>query len=204
VLAQLLCVDVNDVIEALSNLHLLLAPSEKDQIYRVHHKSFPDFICDRDRCKMGVEFYIDPALHHMRIAERCLQIMNDNLMFSICNLDHNEQHKDRDQLDDRVQNSISPHLAYACTYWAFHLVAGLGGGVGLNGEVNGLLERFATRHLLHWLEVLSIIGHADMAYSSLEMIHTVMVRVMFVRLINKTTRNIYTRTLNRSGPNIIP
>jgi hypothetical protein len=196
VLAQLLDVDVNDIIGTLSNLHSLLAPSKKDQIYRVHHKSFPDFICDRDRCKMhmGLEFYINPVLHHMWVAERCLRIMDHNLKFNICDLDHSEQHKDRDQLDDRVRDSISPHLAYACAYWASHLVAGLDRDVGLDGEVNELLERFATRHLLHWLEVLSIIGRADMAYSSLEMIHTAMVRVIFARLINKTARNIYMGT----------
>jgi hypothetical protein len=79
VLAALLGVDVNDILGTLSNLHSLLAPDQKDQIYRVHHKSFPDFICNRDRCEMGPEFYIDPALHHMRIAEHCSRIMNDCL-----------------------------------------------------------------------------------------------------------------------------
>jgi hypothetical protein len=196
VLAQLLDVDVNDIIGTLSNLHSFLAPSEMDQTYRVHHKSFPDFICDRDRCKkhIGSEFYIDPALHHMRIAERCLRIMDHNLKFNICDLDNTEQHKDRDQLDDRVRDSISPHLAYACAYWASHLVGGLDSDVGLNSEVNEFLEQFATRHLLHWLEVLSIIGRADIAYSSLEIIHTAMVRVIFTRLVSKTARNIYMRT----------
>jgi len=50
-LAQLLDVDVNDIIGTLSNLHSLLAPSEQDLTYRVHHKSFSDFICDRGREK---------------------------------------------------------------------------------------------------------------------------------------------------------
>jgi hypothetical protein len=36
-------------------------------------------IVNRDSCEMGPEFYIDPALHHMRIAEHCSRIMNDCL-----------------------------------------------------------------------------------------------------------------------------
>jgi len=34
----------------------------------------------------------------------------------------------------------------------------------------GLLERFATRHLLTWLEALSSIGRMDTAYTSPSMI----------------------------------
>jgi hypothetical protein len=204
VLAALLGVDVNNVIAALSNLHSLLAPSERDQTYRVHHKSFFDFICNRDRCKLCPEFFIDPASHHMRVAERCLRIMNVNLKFNICNLNHSEQHRDRAQLPDHVRNSISPHLAYACTYWASHLVAGLASDVELNSDTKGLLEQFATRHLLHWLEVLSIIGRVDMACSSLEMIHLAMVRDTIAMLMNGAARDIHMRTPSRGEPNFVP
>ena len=112
----------------------------------------------------------------MQIAEHCLQTMNNNLKFNICDLDRSEQHMKRDALPARVRNSIPPHLAYACTYWASHLVAGLDNGTGLSSEVQGLLEQFASRHLLHWLEVLSIIGRVDGAYRSVEMIYASMVR----------------------------
>jgi len=43
-LAQLLGVDMDEIIGTSSNLHSLLAPSEKDQAFRVHHKSFSDFM----------------------------------------------------------------------------------------------------------------------------------------------------------------
>jgi hypothetical protein len=124
--------------------------------------------------------------------------MNDNLKFNICNLDHNEQHVSITQLLDRTLNSISPHLAYACTYWASHLVAGLDGDMELNNEVDELIERSATRHLLHWLEVLSFIGRVDMACSSLDMIHTAMVSDTFTTLIN-TACSINMTPRNRSG-----
>lgn len=192
-LAALLGVDANDIIGTLSNLHSLLAPSRKGQIYRVHHKSFSDFICDRDRCMMGPEFHISSAHHHMRIARRCLRIMKDNLKFNICDLDHSEQHVDLVQLYDCARISIPPHLAYACTYWVSHLVACLDGGLGLDDEVNELVEQFATRHLLHWLEVLSILRRVDLACSSLEIIHAAIVSKTFSKPIFKTA-NIKTRT----------
>ena len=178
-LAQLLDVDVNDIIGTLSNLHSLLAPSEQDLTYRVHHKSFSDFICDRDRCEMGTEFYISHAQRHMRIAGCCLRIMNENLKFNICNLDRRKQHLDIAQLRSCGQISISAHLAYACTHWVTHMAACLDGAAELNDEMNELVEQFATQHLLHWFEVLGLIGRVDAACSSLETLNTVMVGVMF-------------------------
>ena len=177
-LAILLGVDVNDIIRTLSNLQSLLGPSE-NETYRVHHKSFVDFICDNDRCKMGLGFHISPAKHHMRVAECCLRVMNKTLTFNICNLNHDEQHRDVAQLRNTSQAPIPTHLAYACTHWVSHLVAGLRGDVELNKQMNELFEQFATQHLLHWMEALSFIGRADVACSSLDAINTVMVGVVY-------------------------
>ena len=108
------------------------------------------------------------------IAGCCLRIMCDNLKFNICDLPRSEWSTDRTQLHDRIDDFIPPHLAYACTYWATHLIAGLN-LVGWNNEVCGLLERFATCHLLNWLEALSIIGRVATAFTSLETTHAAMV-----------------------------
>lgn len=176
-LAELLKVDANKIMGTLANLHSLLAPTGRECSFRVHHKSFPDFICDRNRCQIGPEFFIDPTLHHMLIAECCLRVMCDTLKLNMCHLRRSEWSKQTDLLNDAFRISIPLHLAYACTYWASHLVAGIDGNgdVGVNGQVERLLERFATRHLLNWLEALSIIGRVDTAFSSLEMIHAALV-----------------------------
>ena len=113
-LTLFLDVDVNDIIRALTNLHSLFAPC-KTQTYRAHHKSFYDFICHRGRCKMGLECHINPPLHHMRVAERCLRIMNDNLKFNIYNLNPREQHIDVSKLHNRVWTSIPAPLR-VCSY----------------------------------------------------------------------------------------
>jgi hypothetical protein len=95
---------------------------------------------------------------------------------------------------------MPPHLAYACIYWASHMAAGLDDDVGLNDEVNELVEVFATQHLLHWLEVLSIIGRIDVACSSLEMIYTALVGDMCVQLIDEAAFSINMRTRTEANP----
>ena len=196
-LANLLGVDANKITGTLSNLHSLLAPPKGNNAFHVHHKSFPDFICSRGRCRAGPEFYIEPAVHHMMIAECSLRVMCDNLKLNICNLPRSDWSKDWPQLRDHIHNSIPRHLAYACTYWASHLVAGLGTGVEWNNDVCRLLERFATQHLLNWVEAVTIIGRVDMAYSSLEAVGGAMV-CRFIS-ISRVVRHIDVEYLNRTG-----
>ena len=142
-LAHLLGIDANDIVRTLSNLHALFAPGAKDQIFRIHHKSFPDFITDPDRRERSCEFYIDRSAHHLQIAKRCLIIMIDQLK-------HCERH---DQSEDCV---LPPYLVYARTYWASHLMLGseLDSILSSDGEVWQLLERFAYQCTWAWLGVL--------------------------------------------------
>ena len=63
-LAQLLDVDLNEIISTLSNL-----ARGRDHTYRVHHRSFSNFICDCDRCTMGPEFHVSPALRQALLAD---------------------------------------------------------------------------------------------------------------------------------------
>src|ERR1700733_10774310 len=108
-MANLLDLDANNIVRMLSNLHSLFAPGAKDQIFRIHHKSFPDFITDPDRRERSCEFYIDRSAHHLRIAKRCLIIMIGRL----------ERCGRCERSGDCV---LPPELVYACTYWASHLV----------------------------------------------------------------------------------
>jgi len=164
-LARLIGVDVNDVLRTLANLYSILAPKGEKQVFRVHHKSFPDFITDPNRCP---EFFVDATKHHMRIAKDCLHLMIRDLRPNLCDLTSDERYKDRTELHDRIQDCVSPHLDYACTYWASHLDAGLDDGIELDADVMLLLELFASRHLFTWMEALSIIGRVYTAYPSLD------------------------------------
>ena len=190
-LAELLGIDGGDVQSTLSNLHSLLAPKGENQTFRVHHKSFLDFITDSDRCKLGQEFRINPTTHHLRIAKCCLAAMARDLKPNMCNLTRNEWHKDRAELHDRA-HCISPALAYACTYWASHLMAGVNDETGSDAEVGSLLQNFASTCILIWLEALSIIGRMDTAYVSLDVAGRIIQRSSrFAAICSGVMQNVY-------------
>jgi len=130
--------------------------------------------------------------------------MCNNLKLNMCNVPQSEWPKDRAELHNRFHNPITRHLAYACIYWASHLVAGLDPEVGWNNEVNGLLEDFATRQLLNWMEVLSIIGRVDTAFRSLEMIHAAMVCDVLPTLVNCAACEYSWGNLNSRGFKLVP
>ena len=70
-------------------------------------------------------------------------------------------------MDEMVVEHIGDGLKYACLYWAKHVtVLKLDADVALIVE---LLHRFLVfdRHLLHWLEVMSILRSMGSAVASL-------------------------------------
>jgi len=151
-LAELIGIYVSDIATMLSNLHSLFAPGAKDQIFRIHHKSFPDFITDPNRREHSCQFYIDRAAHHLRIAKCCLIVMNSNLGR------HRNLHEwNKDLAQHHCQQGvISPHLTYVCAYWASHLVlaAEIKNTSAPDDRVKQLLERFASQHISAWIDVL--------------------------------------------------
>jgi len=115
-LAELIGITSDDVVRTLSNLHSLLAPSTDNQTFRVHHKSFPDFISDPDRCVMDPPLRIDQTAHNLRIAHLCLHVMDRLLKPNLCGLEPEDWGKDRAKILHRIEHGVSPCLAYACTY----------------------------------------------------------------------------------------
>jgi len=197
-LARLIGVDVNDVLRTLTHLHSILAPTGQKQVFRIHHKSFPDFITDPNRCQPRKEFFISATAHHLRIAQDCFHVMDRELRPNICQLTSNEWYEDRARLHDRIQDCISPHLAYACTYWASHLDAGLENTAGSGLEMR-LLGGFALNHLLTWMEALSAIGRVDVAYPSLDIAR----RIVRLASLDKTREvNMQDGTSNARQPSV--
>jgi hypothetical protein len=137
-----------------------------DGTVRLFHPSFADFVGDPKRCTSlsfptnegtmtGISFLVLPEEHHHRLARRCLTIMNAQLQYDIVGLGkpwipNVEIVELRQMLDRRV-----PHeLRYACKFWALHLAkAGR-----LEDTLLTELHIFCRGHLLHWLELLSLMG----------------------------------------------
>jgi hypothetical protein len=67
-------------------------------------------------------------------------------------------------LDHRLRDNVPEHLRYACLYWVHHLT-------DLPDDSGGLYDKakaFLFLHLLHWLEVMSLLNMIDATFSMLQ------------------------------------
>jgi hypothetical protein len=107
---------------------------------------------------------------HHRIALRSLLLMSETLRRDICSLQ-----KPGTTLSEMesgiVHRSLPLHIQYTYCYWVQHLQAS-------NSRLcdNGDIHKFLQKHLLHWLEALSLLGKISegvLAITSLESVVTV-------------------------------
>ncbi|KIL62283.1 hypothetical protein M378DRAFT_800456 [Amanita muscaria Koide BX008] len=163
-LTHLVAIDVDDIHAVLDHLQSVIL-LDGDDVPRVYHKSFPDSLTDQARCKNPL-LRIDPRICHVQIATRCFEIMDKHLKYNILGLGdwarfmNNEDGLKEDGItDEQLEEKIPQQLHYSCVYWANHLgVANVEDADLING-----LEKFVDEHMLHWLEVLSLIGKLDSA-----------------------------------------
>jgi hypothetical protein len=115
----------------------------KTPTVRVLHPSFADFLMDRKRCGRDM-WYIDRNLHNLRIAIKCLERLDVALKRNICGLTLNP---------GDACGSLSQDLAYACMFWVEHICL-------ITEDESSIvkgLDDFLHRHLLHWIEAMSIL-----------------------------------------------
>jgi hypothetical protein len=121
---------------------------------RLFHPSFPDFITDKGRCS-DARFLVKRVGGHLQLAIRCLEIMNFNLRENICDLeDPSLPNNEVTDLELRLEHAASPELRYACQYWHVHICL----AAITSPELVKCLEIFCASHLLHWVELLSLLG----------------------------------------------
>ena len=162
-LASLLHTATNDVKRALVHLQSVIYLSGPEETPRIYHKSFPDFITDEKRCSNDSRFHVSIEMQHGRIAQNCFRVMDEQLRANICDLKFPDNYLDNDEVQHLVDGRISSELQYACLHWATHLYS-----ADKDDKLPGLLERFSFTHLLHWLEVLSLIGRLEAGYIALD------------------------------------
>jgi hypothetical protein len=108
------------------------------------HPSFADFLSDRVRCGTD-RWFIDTSHHNRRLAIGCLDFLQRSLKRNICGLILSR---------DKVHASLAEEISYACLFWIDHLCT----ITELDGDLEArALDRFIFRHLLHWLEAMSIL-----------------------------------------------
>ena len=150
----------------LKHLHsLLLVPEGMEDPIHIFHKSFPDFLTDDKRCK-DARFFVDPSVHHGEILLSCLHLMEERLKRDICDLDGHPDLSSVDDLSAHRKEHIGDALEYACRFWTKHLVQIPSRGPH-SGKVQQAIEKFFTKHLLFWIEVLVIMEDLDVCVHSI-------------------------------------
>ncbi|KAL5526138.1 hypothetical protein ACEPAG_7476 [Sanghuangporus baumii] len=123
---------------------------------RLHHASFADYLLSSQRSDDN-PWHIDEIGQKQTVAERCFEIMAENLRFNICNIESSFfRNEDVPDLRTRIATNIYLHLDYACRFWAVHLCDLSNSAV--SAELKDRMKSFGKEHLLHWLEVLSLTG----------------------------------------------
>jgi hypothetical protein len=152
--------DCETIVRSLASV--VLFDGQSNEPVRPIHLSFSDFLLDRD-CSTD-NYVVDVPAHHLRLAEHCLRIMNECLRKDICEIrDPSLFNTEVTDLDQRLDFYVPPQLRYACRFCHVHFE--LAGTVSV-GVASHLMD-FCKKHLLHWLELLSLLGELPVVLSSM-------------------------------------
>jgi len=152
-LANLLCLPSGEVKTALDSLHSVLnIPNDESQPVRIFHPSFRDFLLDQERCNN--KFWIDEKERHIDLFRHCVELMSKHLQQDICGIREPGVLITEISMD-MIQSVITADLRYACRYWVHHFQQ------GNSVEEDSRILQFLMQHLLHWLEVLSLVGEVS-------------------------------------------
>jgi hypothetical protein len=131
----------------------------------VFHSSFTDFLCDASRCTDSrLRLHIESD--HGLLALSSLKIMNESLERDICRIGKPGVLNADESYLGGLLSRLPPGLVYACRYWTTHLTRTGSPNPTLLSE----LDRFCSRFILRWLEVLSIIGQVYPVIAELELV----------------------------------
>jgi WD40 repeat protein len=151
----------NDV-RALGSVLLISGASGSErfsEIVSIFHPSFRDFLLDQQRC-LDKQFLIQPAEYHHELLRRCVKLLNTHLRHDLCCIQTpGLANAEVQNLNARLAESVPEAVRYACKYWQVHLIA----SDALDASVFAALLELCTDHLLHWLEVLSLLGEISSA-----------------------------------------
>ena len=117
-----------------------------------YHKSFPDFLFDRNRSK---EFWCNEAEHHRRLMGSCFRVMREGLRFNIANIESSFIFdRNNSKLPDAVKDNISPTLSYSCRNWDQHLSSI---ALSTSDPQHKILSEFLRCHALFWIEAMNLL-----------------------------------------------
>ena len=173
-LTDLLGVPAGVVGRVLSPLHSVLniPRAVDDKTHRMlpitlFHLSFRDFLIDPNRNSESM-FWIDPQERHSALGNHCIGLLESGVLRgNLCGVvDSGIQ---RAQVTRSVVDASLPEaVAYACSYWAQHV---MDSGESINDD--SPVRRFLDKHFLHWVEAMSWLGKASEIVPTLDALQTV-------------------------------
>jgi hypothetical protein len=128
---------------SMHTLSLLGCVLQHHAVVRVVHPSFRDFLMTLSRCGRDIWFF-DQSSYHRHLAFRCLDRMDAVLKRNMCNLSLSQ---------DTWEETVPDDVSYSCIFWINHVCV-------LKANIIPVVHRlrsFLFRHLLHWLETMSIL-----------------------------------------------
>ncbi|ETS77358.1 hypothetical protein PFICI_11232 [Pestalotiopsis fici W106-1] len=157
-LVALLDLDMDDVYWWLPELHAVLdIPTDSQKPMRVLHKSFSDFLLDQENLGPDND-QVEAADIHALLAAKCVLLMTAELKQDICDIQKLDATPGA--VDEKIMNQRIPaHLGYACLYWIYHVE-------GSERSPENYVYTFLFQDFLHWLEVLSLLGHLSIGTSA--------------------------------------
>lgn len=120
---------------------------------RTLHPSFADFLSNKQRCGDNV-WHVDLASEDRRLAEVCLEHLDKVLKRNILDLTTSS---------DDFDEFLPEETTYACCFWVEHLCAVEDDTRILAAQLDGFLHK----HVLHWLECMSILERSRPAIALL-------------------------------------
>jgi len=149
----------DDIVKA---LHAVLYLKNGQVLW--YHKSFPDFLFDRDRSE---EFWCDQVEQHQRLTESCFRVMKEGLRFNICNIESSFVFdRDNHTLSNAIQDNISPTLSYSCRNWGRHLSST---SPSTSGSVDEALLEFVKLRAIFWIEAMNLLESCGLCDPMLRM-----------------------------------
>ncbi|KAH0556398.1 hypothetical protein GP486_005680 [Trichoglossum hirsutum] len=155
-LAHLLQIPQKQIRCRLGSLHSVLnIPNSEHVPIRLLHLSFREFLIDPQK-QGNSPFWVGEKETHERLVSQCLKLMSspNGLQQNMCKL-LNPRTLRSEIGEQKIAICLPPELQYACRYWVHHLEQS--GGHIHDGDPTYL---FLQKHLLYWLEAMSLIGEA--------------------------------------------
>jgi hypothetical protein len=157
-LSELLEMDRVELDSYLSTLtSVLVIPDVKDDlgVVRPFHQSFPDFILGHGHY-VHQNLTIHSTIAHMHFAEHCLGLLGRKLHVDMCGIyDPSLFNTEVLGLQARLDKYVSVALRYSSRYWVVHWLEVLR-AADLQNQMPSGLDELCNRHLLHWIEILSL------------------------------------------------